>query len=91
MQSAIHIKTKVLPGGKIELEIPQATEGEDVDVFVIMTSTKLSKSRSSVIDILDEIHQRRPTDEQQQKLTKNSKRSGTHGTIKLALKCQNLR
>jgi len=60
MQSAIHIKTKVLPGGKIQLEIPQATEGEDVDVFVIMTSTKLSKSRPSVIDILDEIHQRRP-------------------------------
>jgi hypothetical protein len=60
MQSAIYIKTKVLPGGKIELELPQATEGEDVDVFVIMPSTKPSQSRPSVIDILDEIHRRRP-------------------------------
>ena len=60
MQSAIHLKTKILPGRKIELELPQATEGEDVDVFVIMPSPKQSQSRPSVIDILDEIHRRRP-------------------------------
>ncbi|MBF2021625.1 MAG: hypothetical protein IGR93_16390 [Hydrococcus sp. C42_A2020_068] len=60
MQSAIHFKTKVLPGRKIELELPQATEGEDVEVIVIMPSTKPSQSRPSVIDILDEIHRRRP-------------------------------
>jgi hypothetical protein len=60
MQSAIHLKTKVLPGGKIELELPQANEGEDVDVFVIISTPKTSESRPSVIDILDEIHRRRP-------------------------------
>jgi hypothetical protein len=60
MQSAIHLKTKVLPGGKIELELTQANEGEEVDVFVIMSSTKPSQPRPSVIDILDEIHSRRP-------------------------------
>jgi hypothetical protein len=60
MQSAIHLKTKILPGRKIELELPQATEGEDVEVIVIMPSPKPSQSRPSVIDILDEIHRRRP-------------------------------
>ena len=34
MQSAIHIKTKVQQGGKILLELPKATVGEDVDVFI---------------------------------------------------------
>lgn len=60
MQSAIHLKTKILPGRKIELEVPQATEGEDVEVIVIMPSPRPSQSRPSVIDILDEIHRRRP-------------------------------
>ena len=60
MQSAIHLKTEVLQGGKIELELPQANEGEDVDIFVIMSSTKPPESRRSVIDILDEIHRHRP-------------------------------
>jgi hypothetical protein len=60
MQSAIHLKTKVQQGGKIEMELPQANEGEDVDIFVIMSSTKPSEDRPSVIDILDEIHRHRP-------------------------------
>lgn len=60
MQSAIHLKTKVLPGRKIQIELPQANEGEDVDVFVIICTPKLSESRRSVIDILDEIHHHRP-------------------------------
>lgn len=60
MQSAIHIKTKVTQGRKIELELPQANVGEDVDVFIIMSSPRLSPSRRSVIDILDDIYFRRP-------------------------------
>ena len=59
MESALHFKTKVLPGGKIQLDLPQATEGEDVDVFVIISSKKLPKSSSSVLDILEEIYQHR--------------------------------
>lgn len=60
MHSAIYIKTKVLSGGKIELELPQANVGEDVDVSVIMSSKQPARSRRSVIDILDDIHYRRP-------------------------------
>ena len=60
MQSAIHIKTKVQPGKKIELELPQATVGEDVEVFLIMSSPKQSEARQSVMDILDNIYRHRP-------------------------------
>jgi hypothetical protein len=34
MQSALQIKTKVLPGNKIKIQIPEAAIGDTVDVFV---------------------------------------------------------
>jgi hypothetical protein len=36
MQLALHITTKILPGNKIEIEIPEAEIGDIVDVFVIL-------------------------------------------------------
>ncbi|MFH7030639.1 MAG: hypothetical protein ACHBN1_36120 [Heteroscytonema crispum UTEX LB 1556] len=36
MQPALHIRTKALPGNKIEIEIPEAEIGDSVDVFVIL-------------------------------------------------------
>ena len=36
MQSALHITTKVLPGNKIEIQVPEAEIGDSVDVFVIL-------------------------------------------------------
>lgn len=60
MQSAIHIKTKVTQGKKIELELPQANVGEDVDVFIIMSEVRHNETRRSIMDILDDIHRRRP-------------------------------
>jgi hypothetical protein len=36
MQSSLHITTKVLPGNKIEIEIPEAQIGDSVDVFVVL-------------------------------------------------------
>lgn len=36
MQLALHTTTKILPGNKIEIEIPEAEIGDIVDVFVIL-------------------------------------------------------
>jgi hypothetical protein len=35
MGSTLHIQTKVLPGGKIEVEAPELEVGDYVDVFVV--------------------------------------------------------
>ncbi|NJM22635.1 MAG: hypothetical protein HC907_29965 [Richelia sp. SM1_7_0] len=59
MQSALHITTKVLPGNKIEIQVPEAQEGDSVDVFVILPEKVETKKRSAV-DILKEVHAKRP-------------------------------
>jgi hypothetical protein len=41
MQSALQIVTKVLPGNRIEVQIPSGSEGRDVTVFIVL-STDLS-------------------------------------------------
>jgi hypothetical protein len=38
MQSAFHITTKVLPGNRVEIQLPSGSEGEEVDVFVILAA-----------------------------------------------------
>ncbi len=35
MEAALHIKTKVLPGKKIEVTAPDLIEGEAVEIFVV--------------------------------------------------------
>lgn len=47
MQSALHITTKVLPGNKIEVELPSGSEGQEVDVFVVLPVINLPLSTSS--------------------------------------------
>ncbi|RUT10058.1 hypothetical protein DSM106972_005530 [Dulcicalothrix desertica PCC 7102] len=54
MQSALHITTKVLSGNKIEVEIPEAQIGDNVDVFVVLPEKVETKKRSAV-DILNEL------------------------------------
>ena len=51
MQKALHIRTTVLPGGKLEIVDQNLPVGEDVDVVVSPTS---STARRSAVDILDE-------------------------------------
>jgi hypothetical protein len=58
MQSALRITTQVLPGNKIEIQIPEAEIGDNVDVFVILPEKAESKRRSA-IEILDEVHAKR--------------------------------
>jgi hypothetical protein len=60
MQSALRITTKVLPGNKIEIEIPEAEIGDSVDVFVILPE-KAEPKRRSVLDIIEESRRRHPS------------------------------
>jgi len=57
MQSALRITTKVLPGNKIEIEIPEAGIGDSVDVFVILPEKAETKKRS-VLDIIEQSRSR---------------------------------
>lgn len=51
MQKALHIRTTVLPGGKIEIVDKGLPVGESVDVIV---SQPPVPERRSIVDILDE-------------------------------------
>ncbi len=59
MQPALHLTTKVLPGNKIEIEIPEGEIGDTVDVFVVLPKKPKAKKRS-VMKILEEVHAKRP-------------------------------
>ncbi len=50
MQSALRIKTTVLPGGKIEVIDDALQAGESVDVIVL--PQRASAARQSAVDIL---------------------------------------
>ena len=50
MQSALRIKTTVLPGGKIEVVDETLQAGESVDVIVLLQ--RASAARQSAVDIL---------------------------------------
>lgn len=51
MQKALHIRTTVQPGGKIEIVDQELPVGEDVDVVV---SSASPLERRSAVDILEE-------------------------------------
>jgi hypothetical protein len=53
MQAALHLKTTVLPGGKIEIVAQELPAGESVDVIVLLSAFPASVRRSA-IDILAE-------------------------------------
>lgn len=51
MQKALHIRTTVLPGGKVEIVSQELPVGEDVDVVVSPASLP---ERHFAVDILNE-------------------------------------
>ena len=51
MQKALHIRTTVQPGGRVEVASPELEAGQTVDVVVTRSS---SNKRRSVVDILAE-------------------------------------
>ena len=53
MQKALHIRTTVLPGGRIEIVDKGLPVGESVDVDVVVRYDKAAPRRS-VVDILAE-------------------------------------
>ncbi len=60
MQSALHIQTKVLQGHKIAIENVNLPEGDEVDVFVILSSSR-SSNRSSIVSMIEEMRSQRPS------------------------------
>jgi hypothetical protein len=54
MQLAIKIKTKVLPGNKVEIQVPPGSEGEEVEVFVVLPEKK-QVGRENILEIIEEI------------------------------------
>jgi hypothetical protein len=53
MQAALHLKTTVLPGGKIKIVDQELPAGESVEVIVLLSASPASVRRSAV-DILAE-------------------------------------
>jgi hypothetical protein len=53
MQPALHITTQILPGNKIEIEIPEAGIGDTVDVFIVLPE-KSQSNRRSVLEIIEQ-------------------------------------
>jgi len=55
MQSALHITTKVLPGNKIEIEVPAGSIGESIEVIVILPEKPQAPNRR-VLETLAAAH-----------------------------------
>lgn len=51
MQAAYHTTTIILPGNKIEIELPEGTIGEAIEV-IILPPRKFTQERRSVLDII---------------------------------------
>ena len=54
MQSAIYLKTQVLPNHKIEIQDLNLTVGETVEVVVVV-SKKAKKELTSILDFIDQL------------------------------------
>jgi hypothetical protein len=59
MQSALRITTKVLPGNKIEINLPDSTIGEDIEVIVVLPENP-KKNKRRALEILDAAHKLGP-------------------------------
>ncbi len=64
VQSALRIEAKVLPGHKIEIELPPDARsnaiGETIDIILLLPNRSVSSQNESIQDILSEIHAQRP-------------------------------
>ena len=49
MEKALHIRTTVLPGGKVEIVDEELTEGENVDVVISSTPAATGRSAWQII------------------------------------------
>lgn len=58
MQNALHIRTTVLPGQRIEISAPHLNEGDAVDVFLVLPSQSPRGNRAA-LEIIRCLHGRR--------------------------------
>jgi hypothetical protein len=58
MQNALHIKTTVLPGQRIEITAPLLNEGDAIDVFLVLP-TPSSRGSRAALEIIRRLHGRR--------------------------------
>ena len=63
MQAAFKVTTKVLPGNKIEIQLPSGSEGDEVDEIIVMPGKvlpeKSSSQRRNVMEIIEEARRHR--------------------------------
>ena len=55
MQTALRLTARVQAGHKLEIVAPELTEGEDVDVFVVMPETAAAEPRNSIWDLIQSL------------------------------------
>lgn len=79
MESAIRVKARVLPGNRIEITAPELTEGEDIDVLLIVPAG--ATRQDSVVDFLDSLPHgpRRPQSWQEIDAAFNAERDAWDG------------
>ena len=62
MRSELRIETKVLPGNKIEINLPadmlSSSVGQTIEVIVLLPEQKTNLERQSILQFLEEIHNR---------------------------------
>ncbi|MEQ8468783.1 hypothetical protein [Coleofasciculus sp. E1-EBD-02] len=65
MQSALRIEAKVLPGNKIEIDLPPDTAlntvGKTIEVILLLPEKPTQSTEQSILEILAEIHAQRPS------------------------------
>ncbi len=52
MRPTLRVKTKILPGNKIEIVAPDFLVGDDVEVFVLLPASQATEQQSA-IDLLE--------------------------------------
>jgi len=59
MQSALKVKTRVLPGKRVEVTAPELVEGEDVELIILkpeaVSAAEPPKQFKSVIEFIDSL------------------------------------
>lgn len=59
MQSALRITTTVLSGGKVELQLPLESVGDEVEVFVVLPEKSRSQQQP-ILEFFADIHRQGP-------------------------------
>jgi hypothetical protein len=59
MQSALRITTTVLSGGKVELQLPLESVGDEVEVFVVLPE-KTQPQKQPILEFFADVHRQGP-------------------------------